>query len=83
MSEKQKTIKQAVSVTGVGLHTGMPVTLTFNPAPENHWFKFQRVDVEGQPIIEGRILQRLLEKLEQMRSVLADRVFDVIGEVLS
>ncbi|MGZ3885420.1 MAG: UDP-3-O-acyl-N-acetylglucosamine deacetylase, partial [Bacteroidia bacterium] len=53
MSEKQKTIKQAVSVTGVGLHTGMPVTLTFNPAPENHWFKFQRVDVEGQPIIEA------------------------------
>ncbi|HEX9910056.1 MAG TPA: helicase-related protein, partial [Desulfatiglandales bacterium] len=38
---------------------------------------------EGQPIIEGRILQRLLVKLEQMRSVLADRVFDVIGEILS
>jgi SNF2 family DNA or RNA helicase len=38
---------------------------------------------EGQPIIEGRILQRLLSKLEQIRLVLADRVFDVIGEVLS
>lgn len=38
---------------------------------------------EGQDIIEGRILERLLEKLEQMRVVLADRVFDVIGEVLS
>lgn len=38
---------------------------------------------EGQPIIEGRILQRLLVKLEQMRSVLADRIFDVIGEILS
>ena len=38
---------------------------------------------EGQPIIEGRILQRLLVKLEQMRIVLSDRVFDVIGEVLS
>ncbi|MEW6667885.1 MAG: helicase-related protein [Thermodesulfobacteriota bacterium] len=38
---------------------------------------------DGQPIIEGRILQRLLVKLEQMRSVLADRVFDVIGEILS
>jgi superfamily II DNA or RNA helicase len=38
---------------------------------------------EGQPIVEGRILERLLEKLEQMRAVLADRVFDVIGEVLS
>jgi len=38
---------------------------------------------EGQPVIEGRILQRLLVKLEQMRIVLSDRVFDVIGEVLS
>ncbi len=38
---------------------------------------------EGQPIIEGRILQRLLLKLDQMRAALADRVFDVIGEVLS
>jgi superfamily II DNA or RNA helicase len=38
---------------------------------------------EGQPIVEGRILERLLEKLEQMRAVLDDRVFDVIGEVLS
>lgn len=38
---------------------------------------------EGQPIIEGRILQRLLTKLEQMRIVLADRVFDVVGEVLA
>lgn len=38
---------------------------------------------DGQPIIEGRILERLLAKLDQMRSVLDDRVFDVIGEVLS
>ena len=38
---------------------------------------------EGQDIIEGRILERLLWKLDQMREVLADRVFDVIGEVLS
>ncbi len=38
---------------------------------------------EGQPVIEGRILRRLLEKLEQMRAVLADRIFDVVGEVLS
>jgi SNF2 family DNA or RNA helicase len=38
---------------------------------------------ERQPVIEGRILQRLLVKLEQIREVLADRVFDVIGEVLS
>jgi SNF2 family DNA or RNA helicase len=51
---------------------------------ECHVFNFVASDSEeGQPIIEGRILQRLLEKIEQMRAVLADRVFDVIGEVLS
>src|ERR1043166_6312893 len=49
-----------------------------------HAFNFVAAESEdGQPVIEGRILQRLLEKLEQMRAVLADRVFDVIGEVLS
>ncbi len=53
MGDKQKTIKQAVSVTGKGLHTGKPVTITFNPAPVNHWYKFQRMDVDGQPIIDA------------------------------
>jgi superfamily II DNA or RNA helicase len=49
-----------------------------------HAFNFvASASEEGQPIVEGRILQRLLEKLEQMRSVLDNRVFDVIGEVLS
>lgn len=47
-------------------------------------FNFVATDSDaGQPIIEGRILQRLLQKLDQMREALAGRVFDVIGEVLS
>lgn len=50
---KQTTLKQAVTVSGVGLHTGANVNLTFLPAPVNHWYKFQRTDVEGQPIIEA------------------------------
>ncbi|NBU06010.1 MAG: UDP-3-O-[3-hydroxymyristoyl] N-acetylglucosamine deacetylase, partial [Sphingobacteriia bacterium] len=53
MSDKQRTIQKAVSITGKGLHTGAAVTLTFNPAPENHWFKFQRIDLEGSPIIDA------------------------------
>jgi UDP-3-O-[3-hydroxymyristoyl] N-acetylglucosamine deacetylase/3-hydroxyacyl-[acyl-carrier-protein] dehydratase len=53
MSDKQRTIQKAVSITGKGLHTGAAVTLTFNPAPENHWFKFQRIDLEGHPIIDA------------------------------
>jgi len=49
-----------------------------------HAFNFVASESEqGQDIIEGRILERLLQKMEQMRSALADRVFDVIGEVLS
>ncbi|MFL5754091.1 MAG: bifunctional UDP-3-O-[3-hydroxymyristoyl] N-acetylglucosamine deacetylase/3-hydroxyacyl-ACP dehydratase [Bacteroidia bacterium] len=55
MSSKQRTISNPVSLTGVGLHTGKKVTITFNPAPENHWYKFQRVDVEGQPIIDADV----------------------------
>jgi superfamily II DNA or RNA helicase len=49
-----------------------------------HAFNFVASESEeGQPIIEGRILERLLYKLDQMRDALADRIFDVIGEVLS
>jgi superfamily II DNA or RNA helicase len=49
-----------------------------------HAFNFVASESEeGQPIIEGRILERLLHKLDQMRDALADRIFDVIGEVLS
>jgi superfamily II DNA or RNA helicase len=51
---------------------------------ECHAYNFVASDSEdGQPIIEGRILERLLQKLDQMRVALSDRVFDVIGEVLS
>lgn len=51
---------------------------------ECHAYNFVASESEdGQPVIEGRILERLLYKLEQMRNVLADRVFDVVGEVLS
>jgi UDP-3-O-[3-hydroxymyristoyl] N-acetylglucosamine deacetylase / 3-hydroxyacyl-[acyl-carrier-protein] dehydratase len=51
MSVKQKTLKDRFSVKGVGLHTGSPVEMTIKPAPENHGYRFQRVDLEGQPII--------------------------------
>ncbi|MBB2146232.1 bifunctional UDP-3-O-[3-hydroxymyristoyl] N-acetylglucosamine deacetylase/3-hydroxyacyl-ACP dehydratase [Pedobacter sp. LMG 31464] len=53
MNVKQKTIKGEISVKGVGLHTGANVTLTFCPAPDNHGFKFQRIDLPGQPIVDA------------------------------
>lgn len=48
---KQRTIQNEVSLTGVGLHTGKNVTITFKPAPENQGYVFKRVDLEGQPSI--------------------------------
>ena len=50
---KQKTIQNKVSLTGVGLHTGNNVTLTFTPAPVNSGYSFKRVDLEGTPLIEA------------------------------
>ncbi|WP_457618037.1 bifunctional UDP-3-O-[3-hydroxymyristoyl] N-acetylglucosamine deacetylase/3-hydroxyacyl-ACP dehydratase [Lutibacter sp.] len=53
MSSKQKTIKNEVTLAGVGLHTGNKVTLTFKPAPVNYGYAFIRADLEGEPIIEA------------------------------
>ncbi|MHA7944137.1 bifunctional UDP-3-O-[3-hydroxymyristoyl] N-acetylglucosamine deacetylase/3-hydroxyacyl-ACP dehydratase [Formosa sp. 3Alg 14/1] len=50
---RQKTIKNSVSLNGVGLHTGNNVSLTFKPAPENFGFAFKRMDLEGTPVIEA------------------------------
>ena len=50
---KQKTIGSEVSLTGVGLHTGKSVSLTFKPAPANSGFAFKRIDLEGSPVIEA------------------------------
>ncbi len=53
MSEKKRTLAATVSFTGVGLHTGKEVTLEVVPAPDNHGYKFQRVDLEGEPLINA------------------------------
>lgn len=50
---KQKTLKGSFSLCGKGLHTGLSLTVTFNPAPENHGYKIQRIDIEGMPIIDA------------------------------
>lgn len=50
---KQKTLKGSFSLSGKGLHTGLQLTVTFHPAPENTGYKIKRVDLEGQPVIEA------------------------------
>ncbi len=50
---KQTTIASEIKLSGVGLHTGQEVTMTFKPAPINNGFTFVRVDLEGNPVIEA------------------------------
>ncbi|TWI00556.1 3-hydroxyacyl-[acyl-carrier-protein] dehydratase /UDP-3-O-[3-hydroxymyristoyl] N-acetylglucosamine deacetylase [Flavobacterium tiangeerense] len=79
---EQKTIKTEISLTGVGLHTGKEVKMTFKPAPVNNGFTFVRVDLEGQPVIEadanyvvntqrGTNLEKLGVKIQTPEHVLA------------
>jgi len=55
MSEKQKTIKSPVSISGTGLHTGNEVILTFIPAPENHGYKFRRTDLNPDVLVPADV----------------------------
>lgn len=50
---KQVTLKQSFTVSGKGLHTGMTLNAEFLPAPAYHGYKIQRVDLEGEPIIDA------------------------------
>jgi UDP-3-O-[3-hydroxymyristoyl] N-acetylglucosamine deacetylase/3-hydroxyacyl-[acyl-carrier-protein] dehydratase len=79
---KQKTIQNEISLTGVGLHTGKEVKMTFKPAPVNNGYTFVRVDLEGSPIIEadanyvvntqrGTNLEKLGVKIQTSEHVLA------------
>lgn len=53
MNLKQNTLAGSFSLSGKGLHTGLNLTVTFNPAPVNHGYKIQRTDIDGQPIIDA------------------------------
>ncbi len=55
MLEQQRTLKEPVSISGVGLHTGNKSTITFKPAPPNTGYWFKRIDVEGEPMIKADI----------------------------
>ncbi|MFA5649978.1 MAG: bifunctional UDP-3-O-[3-hydroxymyristoyl] N-acetylglucosamine deacetylase/3-hydroxyacyl-ACP dehydratase [Proteiniphilum sp.] len=50
---KQKTLQNSFTLQGIGLHTGLDIEVTFNPAPVDHGVKIKRVDLEDQPIIDA------------------------------
>ena len=52
---KQQTIQKAVSLTGIGLHSGKEVKMTFRPAPANHGIKFQRMDLKDTPVLSADV----------------------------
>ena len=79
---KQKTINTEISLTGVGLHTGKEVKMTFKPAPINNGFTFVKLDLEEHPVIEadanyvvntqrGTNLEKLGVKIQTPEHVLA------------
>jgi len=53
MNTKQHTLNESFSLQGKGLHTGLQINITFNPAPENYGYKIKRIDLEGQPVIDA------------------------------
>ncbi len=53
MAQFQRTLKDEVLLSGTGLHTGVTVNLRLLPAPENHGYKFKRVDLEGKPTVSA------------------------------
>lgn len=55
MNAFQSTIRTAVTVAGVGLHTGHEVSMTFKPAPANHGIKFKRIDLDGDPVVDALV----------------------------
>ncbi len=55
MKTNQHTIKKSVTVSGIGLHTGVKSTMTFLPAKPNHGIKFCRIDIEGRPVVDADV----------------------------
>lgn len=93
LNPKQTTLKSSVTLSGVGLHTGQSVNLTFHPAPENHGYKFRRIDLDNQPIIEadcdlvtdtsrGTTLEKKGAKVSTVEHVLAALVGIELDNVL-
>jgi UDP-3-O-[3-hydroxymyristoyl] N-acetylglucosamine deacetylase/3-hydroxyacyl-[acyl-carrier-protein] dehydratase len=51
----QQTLRQPASYSGVGLHGGNRVNMTFQPAAANSGIRFRRTDLEGTPEVEANI----------------------------
>ncbi len=93
INQKQTTLNESIQFKGVGLHTGESVTVTLVPASDNHGYKFQRIDLDGQPIIEadcdlvtdtsrGTTLEKNGAKISTVEHMLAALVATEVDNVL-
>ncbi|NND35314.1 MAG: bifunctional UDP-3-O-[3-hydroxymyristoyl] N-acetylglucosamine deacetylase/3-hydroxyacyl-ACP dehydratase [Saprospiraceae bacterium] len=55
MHTNQKTIGRSVTIKGIGLHTGEPVSMTFHPSDVNQGIRFRRTDVADCPILHADV----------------------------
>ncbi|HEV8537631.1 MAG TPA: bifunctional UDP-3-O-[3-hydroxymyristoyl] N-acetylglucosamine deacetylase/3-hydroxyacyl-ACP dehydratase [Bacteroidota bacterium] len=82
MLVQQQTIKQPITISGTGLHTGVTTTLTFKPAPENHGIKFRRIDLPGSPEIPA-IVDLVVEVARGTTLQLKDAKVHTVEHVLA
>lgn len=82
MAKKQRTIKQAGTISGVGLHTGNDCKLTFVPAPANYGYKFVRTDIESSPEIPA-ILENVVDVMRGTTIGIGKVMVHTVEHVLS
>lgn len=75
---KQLTLNGSFSVKGKGLHSGLEIEAVFNPAPENTGYKFRRIDLEGQPVIDA-IAENVVDT--RRGTVIANRQGDTVSTI--
>ena len=63
---KQRTLSKSYLFWGKGLHTGLSLTVTFNPAPENNGYTIQRIDLDGMPTIDA-IAENVVDTMHASR----------------
>ena len=75
---KQLTLNESFTVKGKGLHSGLEITAVFNPAPDNTGYKFRRVDLEGEPMIDA-IAENVVETTRG--TVIGNRKGDIVSTI--
>ena len=82
MNKHQQTIQKTVSISGVGLHTGVTTKLTFSPAAPNTGIRFKRTDLPGAPEIPA-LVDHVVEVARGTTLALGDARVHTVEHVLA